>query len=919
VNLRQTMLLSSALLFGILNAVAPPKIELELSLSQSQANGQQDYTQRCPASASLTQADCPFPKPKATDTSTTEELNVTTTLFLVDRDGSPGPNCDNDCNATQVDFSMRSTYLFNYNAVDSAGNEAEEVIFVLYLDDLTIPEIHRCGAAVEAVEAASNWQMCAFTATDNFDDASTITANLRYDVYHKDKNDQVNKVCDMCTHDATKNAISALKLGQYEVYPYVHDNAGPYGQNGRDNVNGGNDPAFRKSIMVDDTLPPYIELLGYNPAYLQCGHEYIDDGWKVHDLYDTHAMGNNIDSLSQSNEDDLGAGENKGKSLGDKVVTYEAQDHAGNVAEVKTRTVKVVDTLPPTVFLTGHPNEVQWAVGSDFLLEEHDTATCMDECAVPSLTKTWNRPFNDSKIGTYYRTYTCTDDVSLTASILRTFTVYDAESPELELIGNSTSTFQACNPSLNKAFCASENGWSDNQNGEYLDPGATCNDVVDGPLSHSVEVSGNIVNVRVPGTYVINYDCQDLSGNPATRIHRTVIIEDTECPTISLNGLEIITIEAGSEYHDEGATANDELDGVLTEHIVKEGDTIDSYMAFEQYHYECGRIQQCAAADNKTLNSGPYRITPQQNHIKTDSDNYMHNFMDVYCDFADSSGGEGHQHAMTTNRTYVPCLGCAEVEVEDADDLGDCKQLGLQWKRAYNTDLIAPVLTAIETGVSPFPSDPTSSESRDLRGLDGGLKTNRYLCYHEPLEADNEDAALNTNTSSLRPLLDRCFPETWGSSRTPTWLAAPGDFRVTYTVTDSHGNTQCPGTNIREVKVVDTMPPVITLHLKHRDLDDPNIAEVIHTSGNPSTDKSKIDETLANPARSSDNPYLENADDHYSEVANSFKTNSLHNAMFLAEQPVSFNSWIVAAVGVAASGFAFIVYSRRTAASVIDV
>jgi hypothetical protein len=80
---------------------------------------------------------------------------------------------------------------------------------------------------------------------------------------------------------------------------------------------------------------------------------------------------------------------------------------------------------------------------------------------------------------------------------------------------------------------------------------------------------------------------------------------------------------------------------------------------------------------------------------------------------------------------------------------------------------------------------------------------------------------------------------------------------------------------------------------------------------------------MENPARLSggdNNPYLTGPQSsHYSEVSNSFKIDSYHNKMFLAEQSASSNSWIVAAVGVAASGFAFIVYSRRSTASLIDV
>merc|ERR1719454_2723604 len=89
---------------------------------------------------------------------------------------------------------------------------------------------------------------------------------------------------------------------------------------------------------------------------------------------------------------------------------------------------------------------------------------------------------------------------------------------------------------------------------EYTDEGATCSDYIDGVLSHAVEVSGHVVNMRKPGTYVIRYDCQDLSGNQAPYMTRTVVVEDNSCPEITLKGASMNYVEAGFPYVDAGAT-----------------------------------------------------------------------------------------------------------------------------------------------------------------------------------------------------------------------------------------------------------------------------------------------------------------------------------------------------------------------------
>ena len=97
--------------------------------------------------------------------------------------------------------------------------------------------------------------------------------------------------------------------------------------------------------------------------------------------------------------------------------------------------------------------------------------------------------------------------------------------------------------------------------GNYVDDGATCQDGIEGNISQNVEVSGDVVNLSKPGSYVIRYKCQDSAGNQADQVTRTVIVQDTLPPEITLNGSAEVTIEAGTVYADAGATAKDTLDG----------------------------------------------------------------------------------------------------------------------------------------------------------------------------------------------------------------------------------------------------------------------------------------------------------------------------------------------------------------------
>merc|ERR1711865_446878 len=98
----------------------------------------------------------------------------------------------------------------------------------------------------------------------------------------------------------------------------------------------------------------------------------------------------------------------------------------------------------------------------------------------------------------------------------------------------------------------------------YIDAGAACSDVVDGILTQDVQVSGDVVNMATVGTYLINYDCEDDAGRQAYQAHRTVIVEDTTCPTCSIpGGSDTITIEASFPYSEAQSVCTDNIDGYL--------------------------------------------------------------------------------------------------------------------------------------------------------------------------------------------------------------------------------------------------------------------------------------------------------------------------------------------------------------------
>jgi Domain of unknown function (DUF5011) len=67
--------------------------------------------------------------------------------------------------------------------------------------------------------------------------------------------------------------------------------------------------------------------------------------------------------------------------------------------------------------------------------------------------------------------------------------------------------------------------------------------------------------MKVPGVYTLTYKKTDTAGNISNTVTRTVIIVDTTIPTVTLNGLSLITIQAGSSFSEPGATWTDIVDG----------------------------------------------------------------------------------------------------------------------------------------------------------------------------------------------------------------------------------------------------------------------------------------------------------------------------------------------------------------------
>jgi len=214
--------------------------------------------------------------------------------------------------------------------------------------------------------------------------------------------------------------------------------------------------------------------------------------------------------------------------------------------------IKVKDVTPPSFnldgvnpgapFLPSNPAEATSPAGAKV---DYTNPTASDSNGGP-VTVVCESPTHQQSgsvfsIGSTPINCTATDvsGVSTPPTNLFTINVADTTAPSITLNGPASVTIAT--------------------NGTFTDPGATASDLVAGSVT--VTSTNNIV-ASVPGSYTVTYTAKDSSGNTATAT-RTVIVADTVAPVVTLNGPSPMTVEGGTTFVDPGATAVDNVSGVL--------------------------------------------------------------------------------------------------------------------------------------------------------------------------------------------------------------------------------------------------------------------------------------------------------------------------------------------------------------------
>ncbi|HNT87531.1 MAG TPA: DUF5011 domain-containing protein, partial [Candidatus Hydrogenedentes bacterium] len=464
-----------------------------------------------------------------------------------------------------VNTATPGVYTITYDAADSAGNQAAQVIRTVNVVDATPPVITLNGAAQMTIECGTPFVDPGATALDTcegdvpvqaagtVDTATPGNYIVTYDATDNSGNQAAQVTRVVTVVDTTPPVITLDGAAQMTVEcgtPFVDPGATALdacegdvpvrvseGGN-EEKVNTGTPGNYvifydaadsagnqatqvARTVTVVDTTPPVITLNGTAQFVVECGEPFTDPGATALDICEGDVpvqIGGTVDT----------------STTGNYTITYDAADSAGNQAAQVTRTVTVVDTTPPVITLNGAA-QITVECGSLFI---DPGATARDACQgnVPVQAA---GTVDTATPGNYVITYNATDNAGNQAvQVARTVTVVDTTPPVITLNGAAQMTVECGTP--------------------FVDPGATALDACQGNVP--VQTAGT-VDTGTPGNYVITYNATDNAGNQAVQVTRTVTVVDTTPPVITLNGAAQMTAECGEPFIDPGATALDLCEG----------------------------------------------------------------------------------------------------------------------------------------------------------------------------------------------------------------------------------------------------------------------------------------------------------------------------------------------------------------------
>jgi hypothetical protein len=302
-----------------------------------------------------------------------------------------------------------------------------------------------------------------------------------------------------------------VNTSQLWVYPITYDYSDSFGNASTQAI---------RTVTVQDTTAPEITVSSGQNINIEFGTSYTDAGATVSD--------NSTGTVFEIS----GSGAVDTMTLWTYTIYYEYVDPSGNTWSA-VRLVTVQDTTAPVITLIGDP-VINIPYNGTFSDSWADWTDMVDGSGIQ-----YTSDFVPNIVWEHIVTYMHRDTAGNDSTIIsRTVNVIDATIPTITLNGSWVITIEA--------------------GGAYIDSGATYNDDVAG--AGSITASGT-VNMVVPGSYLLTYNYADPSGNTWVQQTRTVIVQDTTVPLITISGPTNMIVAQWWVYYESWAMWSDIVDG----------------------------------------------------------------------------------------------------------------------------------------------------------------------------------------------------------------------------------------------------------------------------------------------------------------------------------------------------------------------
>ena len=257
-----------------------------------------------------------------------------------------------------VDTVRTGTYTLYYDVVDSSGNTAVQQSRTVHVGDVMPPTITLAGPTDMTIQVNSAYAEPGYVAADDYDE-------------------------DLTSSVIVTGTVDATKIGTYTIYYDVADSSG---NQATQQV---------RTVHVVAATPPTITLSGSSTVTVPFASAYSEPGYTATDPED----GDLTSSVIVTGMVDT-------TTTGTYRLYYDVADRFGNKAVQQTRTVHVVDVMPPTITLAGQTN-MTVSVNTTYADPGYTAADDYDGDLTGKVVVTGT--VDATKIGTYMIYYDVTD------------------------------------------------------------------------------------------------------------------------------------------------------------------------------------------------------------------------------------------------------------------------------------------------------------------------------------------------------------------------------------------------------------------------------------------------------------------------------------------------------------------------------